>query len=40
VDVYDGATPLGQVTGTSCDSQADAQRHADALAAQMKGATP
>jgi hypothetical protein len=39
-DVYDGSRPIGHVTGTSCDSQADARANADALATQMKARTP
>jgi hypothetical protein len=35
-DVYDGARPIGQVVGVSCESQADAQANADAAAAAMK----
>jgi len=37
LDVYDGSRPLGQVTGTSCESQEAAQANADALAAAMRG---
>lgn len=35
-DVYDGARPIGQVVGVSCNSQEEAQQHADAAAAEMK----
>jgi hypothetical protein len=39
-DVFDGSTPIGHVTGTSCDSQADARANAEQLAEAMKGAKP